>query len=266
MPLIDLSEIGADLATYLAFYIGEAQAATDPADVAAAAMTVSAYYEGLALTELLLDANTDAFVHHLTRSGQTRVWLLDRVERTPEAAKALKASYLRPFVDAIAAGQWGVARAIATRETDEWTPRHEYEDDFAYAHALHRIVRGDGPEEARVVLDRFERVLEGASDPRLDLCRVLLDPDQAAADEAMHDLLDQHADRVEALKEESEYWEEGDALIYPSVFVFVEGLAWLVLLERVGLVMDDEYRFCPGLARHIDPAPFDPQPFPSLPL
>ncbi|MEL7363272.1 MAG: Imm49 family immunity protein [Bacteroidota bacterium] len=266
MPLRDLSEIGDDLATYLEFYIGEAQTATGSADMAAAAMTVSAYYEGLALTELLLDANTDAFAHHLTRSGQTRVWLLDRVERTPEAAKALKASYLRPFVDAVAAGQWGVARAIATRETAEWTPRHEYEDDFAYAHALHRIVRGDGSEAARSVLDRFEGALDGLDDPRLPLCRVLLDPDQAAADEAFHDLLDQHADRVETLKEESEYWEEGDALIYPSVFVFVEGLAWLALLERAGLAMNDEYRFCPSLARRLDPAPLDPRPFPSMPL
>lgn len=266
MPLRDLSEIGDDLAAYLEFYIGEAQAATTPEDMAAAAMTVSAYYEGLALTELLLDANTDAFAHHLTRSGQTRVWLLDRVERTPESAKALKASYLRPFVDAIAAKQWGVARAIATRETAEWTPRHEYEEDFCYAHALHRIVRGDGPEAARPVLDRFEAALDGDDDPRLDLCRALLDPDQAAADTAMHDFLDQHADRVEAVKEESEYWEEGDALLYPSVFVFVEGLAWLALLERVGLVMDDEYRFCPSLARQLASAPFDPLPFPSLPL
>ena len=266
MPLRDLSEIGDDLAVYLEFYVGEAEAATDPADVAAAAMTVSAYYEGLALTELLLDANTDAFVHHLTRSGQTRVWLLDRAERTPEAAKALKTSYLRPFWDAVAAGQWGVARAIAERETAEWTPRHEYEDDFCCAHALHRLVRGDGAEAVRPVLDRFEAALDGAADPRLDLLRVLLDPDPAAADDAVHDLLDRHAAKVETLKEESEYWEEGDALIYPSVFVFVEGLAWLALLERVGLTMGDEYRFCPGLARHVEAAPFEPTAFPYLPL
>lgn len=266
MPLLDLSGIGDDLSLYLEFYIEQAEEASDPASTAAAAMTVCAYYESLGMTELLLDANADTFVHHLVRSAQTRLWLFDRVERTEETEKLLRAGYLRPFVDALAAGQVELAQAVAARETNVWAPRYEYEDDFCAAHALHRIVLGDPPAAIAPILDRFEKALEGGSDPRLDLCRVLIDPDPVAADEAFDALLTQHAARIETLKEESSYWDGGDALLYPNVFVFAEGLAWLTLLERAGLEMADEYRFCPGLARHVRAGPFEPTLFPFRPL
>jgi hypothetical protein len=265
MPLLDLSDVGDDLAVYLQFAIEQAEAAPDPASLAAAAMSVSSHYEALALTELLLDANTDAFVHHLIRSAQTRLWLFDRVEHSAETAKATKASYLRPFVDALACGAWDLAREVASRETDVWAERTEYEDDFCYARALHLLVQGQ-TQAAMSLLDRYEAVLEGAAQPRLDLCRVLLAPDPDSAEDAFHALLDQHTARIDAMKEDSSYWDGSDSLLYPNVFVFTEGLAWLTLLERAGMAMTDEYRYCPSLARHVQAGPFAPTAFPFRPL
>ncbi len=266
MPLLDLSEVGDDLSAYLAFFIEQAQAATDAPEIASAAMTTSAYYEALGLTELLLDANVSAFEHHLIRSGQSRLWLLDKVEHSAETARATKASYLRPFVDALAARQLELARQIAYQETDEWVDRHEYEDDFCYAKALHHIVRGDGADIILPLLDRYEEILSGADEPRIDLCRALLNADQDGAEDAFLKLIDQHTERIETVKQNSAYWDGSDALLYPNVFVFAEGLAWLTLLDNAGIPMDDEYRYCPAVARSFTPTPFLPDAFPFRPL
>ncbi len=263
----DLSEITDDLKLYLGFYLEQLQSAEEPADKAAAAMAVCAHYESLGIAEMLLNSNTDVFVHHLIRSAQTRLWLFDQVKRTAETESLLRAGYLRPFIDALAGGQMALARAVAARETDVWASRYEYEEDFCAAHALHRIVLGDPPEVIALILDRFEQALQGDADPRLHLCRVLLAPDQAAADKAFSALLAQQAERIETFREETdEQDEDGDALVYPNLFVYAEGLAWLTLLEHAGLVMDGEYRFCPGIARHLHAGPFEPTLFPFRPL
>lgn len=263
----DLAEISDDLVTYLNFYIYGVEQAPDPAERGMAAQAVSSHYEAVAICELLLDAGIDAFFHHLIRSAQTRRWLLQQSAREEGyPAKALKASFTRPLFDAIAANQFKLAREIAALSPRTWYPEVEYEDDFCYAHFLHRYLLGDAPGRLTPILDQFQVVLEEAPSARLGLCKVLLSRDPQAGEEAFLRLLDERTEKLDRLKKTSAYWDGRDALLYPNTVIFIEGLAWLRLLEAVGINLDDEYRYCPGLARVGGYAPFQATTFPGLPL
>ena len=52
----------------------------------------------------------------------------------------------------------------------------------------------------------------------------------------------------------------------PTSAIFVEGLAWLSLLEIAGVGLPNEYTYCPSLARRKHYAPFVVTTFPSVPL
>lgn len=261
MALRDLSEIGDDLAVYLQFHVDEAQAAVGAVARADAAQAVSAHHEALGLVELLLDANVAGFAEHLARSAQTRLWLLGTPQET-DADRGRRASYDAPLHAALAGGRPDLAREIATTSAKAPMPRAEYEDDFLYAHALHRHLLGDDTGAVSALLDRFEAVLDGGADLRLDLLRALLARDALAADTAFCAWMDARAARIDALKASSGFWDGSDAVLYPSVFVSVPGLAWLRLFEDAGVAMDDEYRFCPGLARGARAGPLDGRAFP----
>jgi hypothetical protein len=244
MPLLDLSEIGDDLAAYLDFHIGEARAARTAADRARAAQAVSAHHEALAIVELLLDANLDGFAQHLARAAQVRLWLLASPPES-DAARGRRASYDAPLHAALAAGRFDLARQIASASADAWMPRAEYEDDFCYAHALHGHLLG---RETAEVLDRFEAVLDGGTDHRLGLLRALAARDAAGAAASFADWMDDRAQRVEDLKASSGFWDGADPIVYASAFVSIPGLAWLRLLAEAGIPPADEFRACPAMA------------------
>lgn len=265
MPVLDLSEIGDDLAVYLDFYIGEAEAAKTAADRGLAAQTVTAHHEALGIVELLLDANLEGYATHLARAAQTRLWLLDS-PTDPTWDKSRRASYDAPLHDALALDRVDLAQQIAAASVTEWMPRVEYEDDFCYAHALHRILLGDEPDAIEVILDRYETVLEGGTDLRLNLLRTLVTRDHAGAAEAFADWMDDRARRIDEMKASSGYWDGADPIVYASAFVSIPGLAWLRLLARAGLPLDDEYRVCPALALRAQIDTLDGRTFPYLSL
>lgn len=178
--------------------------------------------------------------------------------------------------DAIAARYWDAAAAIA--RASRMTPilDREHEDDFLYvAYLLQRFFSGpgdDAPEQEREAhaqaqqqrLDRWEEVLEGGIDVRLDLARALEEGDAEAFAEALLAMADtRDADlkwRLDkgALKHDQMVW------LQP---IWPEGLA-LVRLgeEREGfdlrdvqvpgvppvLRVDNPYAFHPDAWRSID--------------
>src|ERR1043166_7131700 len=86
--------------------------------------------------------------------------------------------------DAIAGGYWEAARDIAKWSRTTHNPNREHEDDFLYVTFLMQRYclapdaadasareRFDRDQTAR--LERWHVVLEGAPDPKLDLCRAL---------------------------------------------------------------------------------------------
>ncbi|WP_412068655.1 hypothetical protein [Rubrivirga sp. IMCC43871] len=263
MPVLDLSDVGDDLAVYLDFAIAEAQAADDPAARGRAAQSVSAHREAMGLVELLLDANVDGYAEHLARSAQTRLWLLEATAGSDDRAR--RASYDPPLHDALAIGRFDLARQIAAASETAWMPRAEYEDDFLYAHTLHRYLL-DADADLGPTLDRYHAVLDGGDDPRLGLLRALAARDRDAAADAFAAWIDQRAARIEDMKATSGHWDTPDAVLYPLAFVSIPGLAWLRLLADAGLALDDEFQYCPALALAVTVDRLDDRSFPFRPL
>jgi len=260
-----LDEISGELVTLLNFHIQGALQSTDPRQQLADADAACVYYQAVGICELLLDAEVDAFFHQLIRSAQARHWVLERgAKLRPPPLKLLKASNARGFHAALAANQWELARQIARVSVPTHAEGTEYEDDFLAAHFLHRYVLDAPQEELHAILDRFEAVLEGGANPRLDLGRHLLARDATGCSRAFTDLIDERDAKLKKMKRESIY--ATDSLFVPQSSIYLEGLAWLRLLERAALPTEPEYPYCPSLARQTRYTPFEVTTFPSVPL
>jgi hypothetical protein len=265
--MTNLSIISEEIVSYLNFYIDGVLNANDPVQIGTYSVAVSNYYEAVAICELLLDAEVDEFFHLLIRSAQTRIWLLERSQREGGySPKALKISNSTGLFDALAANQFKLAERIASLSPIEWYTDVEYEDDYLYTHFLHRYLLSDPISSLTSILDQMEVELDGDDFARLDLCHCLLEQRQVDCDSAFSALLEERRSEIEKIREHSVYATE--AMFYVKSMVFVEGLAWLRLLERAGICMDvdDEYPYCPSLARNADFAAFRVTTFPGIPL
>lgn len=254
-----------ELVTILNFHIDGTLQSSDAEQQAVNADAVCTHYQAVGICELLLDAEVDAFFHHLIRSAQTRRWLLERNQRQPGyPERIVKASNARGLHAALAARAWPLARDIAALTATEWLPEVEYEDDFCAAHFLHRYLLGVDRTELLAVVARFEGALEGGTSPSLDLCQGLLSRDKGACEAAFEALIEQRKDKIRTMKRASVY--AADALFRPLSAIFVEGLSWLSLLEAAGVQMKEEYVYCPSLARRSTYSPFEVTTFPAVPL
>lgn len=267
MPrLPSLSTIAEDVCSLLESAIEGATLASDPRALGEQADAVCTYYQGVGICELLLDAETDAFFHHMIRSAQTRRWLLERCARLPpdQLPDVAVASNTRGLFAAVLARQWGLAADIA--RLSPATPRRdtEYEDDFWYARALHLILLGAPKADVEAALASFATALQGDESPRLDLLRALLARDAGAAAKGFEALLEEREAKLAKMKKDSAL--SRDSLFKPFSAIYVEGLAWLALLERAGLPTEPEYTFCPSLARLKKYAPFQASTFPGQSL
>jgi hypothetical protein len=253
----DLADIAEELIIYLRFHVAGAMDAPDPDAVATAADSACTYYQAVAICELLLDAEVDAFFHHMIRSARSRKWLLERAATTAGfPPKPTRASNGKGFFAALVANDWALAKQIADLSPRQWQPTMEYEDDFWYAHLLHRIAAGDAEPALNGALAEYARALEGDEPPRFRLCRALLARTEEPALEAFADLLEDRRKELETMKKTSLL--ATDDLFPPFAAIYVEGLAWLRLLARAGIATEVEYPFCPSLARAEQYAPFVP--------
>ncbi len=129
-----------------------------------------------------------------------------------------------------------------------WRPDCEYEDDFCYAQFLHHLLAVEpwrGP-PANAILERFEAALEGTGSARLAVCRALRDRDAAGFETAFEALLLEH---VLGIEERIELGEMDDPVVVAERLVFVEGLGLLGLAEQQGLSVEQEFLYCPSIAR-----------------
>lgn len=213
-------------------------------------------YRRLALCDLLEDARVDRFHVFLRKSALVRLHFL-RLVQQGHATQPLYVcgSENRSLVDALATGELGLAADIASVSTDKPTPSLEYEDDFLLYEFLRRsalaLKSGDWS-SLPALLPRWEQVLEGGDDPYLDVCRVLLARDSKAFHEALLALIADRELRFREVKDESGpnadlRWTEGP--------LFLNGLAFLRLAERLGLPTEPEYPTIPRLARLEVPLP-----------
>ncbi len=211
-----------------------------------------------AILYLLIDADNDNFHHDLYIAGYVRRHLLRRCAQNNHSDAYMRSSRMEGFLDSVAAGNLDLASEIATLSSSDWGKEDEYEDDFCYArfHHLYLTAGNKAGPELDDLLQRFEKVLDGATSARLDLCRAFRQGNGSLFADAFTNRLAEREDEMKAAAGQAE------ELVIEALNaqVFVEGLAILRLAERAGFSTEAEYEGCPALARlpSKSPPPADP--------
>lgn len=197
--------------------------------------------------DLLLTGQTDGFYVNMMQSAAAFLYHLGT---TADADKVT--SFAKPFFDAVAGSYWDAAGEIAARSRPAWNPDYEYEDDFVYVYFLMQHAFLQGPDDTLdALLARYEAILDGAFDARLEICRALRARDDAAFHEGLVILLEQRQQNVEDLIGRGALTDEQAAWVRPFS---IEGAALVKLADRLGLAAGEHYLHVPELIR--GPGPF----------
>jgi hypothetical protein len=161
------------------------------------------------------------------------------------------------FWDAVGGGYWDAAADIAAASRSTFNPAWEHEDDFLHVwFVMSRYFRRPAAtkREQKALLDRWSVVLDGAHDPRRDLCDALLRGDAAGFRAAFADVADAREADVRAQIAALTLSDEHAAWYLPF---WGEGLALLRLAERDGLATDEHCRMVPQICRVPCPFAYD---------
>jgi hypothetical protein len=201
----------------------------------------------LAIIELLVNADADAFHHHLMRNGRIRLGFLERLRREGAAHHHGVSGRIDAVIDLLAAGDFATVGAIAALSPAEWQPGREYEDDFCHAQMLFRLAAGlDADAAFDSLMQRHASAVQGGPQPRADICHALARRDQAAFDAAFGALLKA---RLAQIREDKARSQTLTPEVAASREVYVEGLAMLRLATDRCLATQREYLLCPSIAR-----------------
>jgi hypothetical protein len=174
--------------------------------------------------------------------------------------------------DAIAGGYWEAARDIARWSRTSHNPNREHEDDFLYVMFLMQRYFGRPHGADAAALDVFDReqasrlerwrvVLEGAPDPKLDLCLALQAKDRDAFQQALLEVGEKRQRDLQVKEATGKLLPELALWLKP---VWPEGMALMRLAERDGLGSDFECPDVPPLLRITPPFHYDPDAWRSL--
>lgn len=216
-------------------------------DLGEVCVNVCAKLRAAAIVSLLARSDAVAYAHNLVRSGRCRASYLQRIRASGRAQYHGASGRVSPFYDAVAAGDFSLARQIAALSPREWQQGQEYEDDWCQAQIAHSILQPlvDSTHVQGLLL-RWERVLDGEDEPRLPVLRALAQRDAGAFDGAFEGLL---THREEAIAAERARARIEEPVMLASREVFVDGLAFLRMATQLGLPTQHEYRGCPSMAR-----------------
>jgi hypothetical protein len=234
-------------------------------DVGSDLEEVAAWFQSLAICNLLLYADTDRFYENLVRSGHTRRYFLRKsAEEDNRTDYQLAISRWDSFLDVVAAGHFALAREIVTLSRDAWVSTGEYEDDFLYRWFLHQFIAPPvADREARLqeTLARWHAWCEGERSVRLECCVALLARNAAGFAQAFEDLI---AARQAEIAAQRSMALAADITFEPRTHVFIEGLALLRIAEALDFSLPADYPLCPGLARAPATSPFPDDIFPEI--
>jgi hypothetical protein len=242
------------LAYETAFWMAGVYNPTYPAHLLGELATdVSTKLRSMAGFRLLADGNSNSFYHNLMRSGLVREVYLKRCFAENLLLDHFRSSgrYLA-VCDTIVSGDFSLAVRVIDLSPLEFMPGHEYEDDYCYAQIIHGLVT-DRNERGHDLLAQFQRYLEGKTNSRFLTSKALLNKDQQGFDLGFQKLL---FDREREIAADIKRGQIESPQIIVSRRIFIEGLAILRLAERVGLKLDEEYEFCPSIARVPMTEPF----------
>jgi hypothetical protein len=207
----------------------------------------------LAISILTAQGKVDGFYHNLIRSGLVRERYLKRcIDEGHLDDHHRSCGWYSPVMDAIAAGDFDLAKRIAELSPVDFRPGHEYEDDYCYIQLIYGLI-GAAARPAQDLLAEFAAYVEDQPNPRLDVIRSLLEKNQTNFDTAFEALLEDHRRQID---EEIEGGRMEDVHVNADRRIFIEGLAILRLAEKAGLRTEEEYLFCPSIARIPMTVPF----------
>jgi len=157
------------------------------------------------------------------------------------------ASHLVPLYGAMAAGDWSLARGIASAAATRWQPGEEYEDDFDWASLLHHVVAGEIQAQLAPHLSQLRHTGQDSYGGRLDVLQAIWSGDRDAFVSAFNAALAAHGEEME---ESVQSFGTNKVELAPYRFVWLEGLALLRLSEQAGLdTRHERFLYCPPLAR-----------------
>jgi hypothetical protein len=252
---VKLAEYGELIAYELAFF---GQSLTNPAcpihEAGDLSLALSARFRGLGIMALLVKGDHTLLCHNLIRSGRVRLAYLRRVRAEGKLNEHhFVSGRYGALVDAIAAGDFHLAREIADLAPEEWRKEREYEDDYCYARILGALLDAGAEPQMNQLFTQFEAYLGGDENPRLDVTRALAMRDTLRFENAFDDLLHDRERQIDSDEERGQ-------LETPEVIaerqVFVEGLALLRLAGLRGVETQLEYLYCPSVARLQMTEPF----------
>lgn len=251
---MSLRDHGEDLAYDAAFWLQGIENSDYPiGELGAVSLDVSSKFRALAIITLLVEGEPDLFHHNLIRSGRARQLYLERLKRTGVERDHYQASgRYGPLLDVVAADDFDRAREIVLLSPQDMLVESEYEDDYCYAQVIHRFIQETDTEVAEL-LEQLEAYLDGDQSARLQVCRALLTCQQADFDDAFDSLLIEHEIEIEQARDRGQF---EDILVLANREVFIEALAILRLASLRGLDTQEEYRFCPSVARLPMKMPF----------
>jgi hypothetical protein len=212
-------------------------------------LEVSNKLRTLAILAILAEASTDGFVHSCTRAGRARKLYLERLKNDGiDRDHHLVSGCYEPLLDAIAAGDMALVHEIDELSPTDFRSPDEYEDDYCYAQILYRLCRDPAPEaEFEPLLKQFEAYLDGDDNPRLLVCRALVERDEASFAQAFEDFL---MNLSQVIKEKIDGGTQvEDVHTIAQRHISIEGLALLRIANQRGIRTESDYLYCPSLAR-----------------
>ncbi|MCP3137894.1 Imm49 family immunity protein [Pyxidicoccus xibeiensis] len=204
-------------------------------------------YRRIGVARLFSTGLPDDYFENLSKSARAFLYFLEGAD---DRAKLTSRS--EPFFDAIACDDLPAAKGIAHHSRQTWNAGEEYEEDFLYvAFLMKRFAADTSRESLEALLARYEQVLQGAEDSRLDLCRALLSAEQKPFDVALTRLVEER-DRDIRKKLANERLSPDD--VTTTARIWIELLALLRLAEQTGLALAEHYLLAPSIARRVNRA------------
>ena len=257
--MFDLTSLYQDIESMVDFSL-EQLAKASSSELGPLCEELYVFYRTAGIAALLLDLDIDRFYHMLIRSGLIRVFLLQKsTQEDKKLSRFCKLTKVNGFFDSVAANRFDVAEKITVLSPQKWIERYEYEDDYCYILFLHNMIRGGEKSLKEKIIYRFEKILEGESSPKYDVCYALFKQDNQYFDDAFSDLIDLWTDEIEFQKKSIS---RNEVEFAAARHIYIEGLALLRIAEMVGIETQDEYQYCPKEARLPMRTPFPNTGFP----
>ena len=183
------------------------------------------HYRLLAIAHLLLWGDAARFADLLIRCGQARLRWLERADRADAgAAPFLCRSNDVGWEAFLVAGDRELAARVASLLPDAWQQGREYEEDFAFKHALHLLGSDATGADSQVapILARLDAIGSDGSPSKAAIVRGLLHRDQGVYADGMATAVARREARFDELVETPGFSKEHAAT---ERHVFVLGLA-----------------------------------------